>query len=118
VVGSQVAQRVDVSSTALRIPIVILLLRLESRGSIDQTFTSSTEPLHGFFERAGYGLDARVDHGAVIRMRADEIQRYGRATQGVRVMNMREGDVVSASARMVVSESGATDEEIDADQPT
>jgi len=53
--------------------------------------------------------------GVVIRMRADQIQRYGRTTQGVRVMNMREGDVVSAIARMVVSESGATDEEIDAD---
>jgi DNA gyrase subunit A len=48
-------------------------------------------------------------------MRADGISRYGRATQGVKVMNMREGDVVSAIARMVVSESGATDEEIDAD---
>ena len=53
--------------------------------------------------------------GVVIRMRADGIQRYGRATQGVRVMNLREGDVVSAVARMVVSESGATDEEIEAD---
>jgi DNA gyrase subunit A len=53
--------------------------------------------------------------GVVIRMRADGISRYGRATQGVKVMNMREGDVVSAIARMVVSESGATDEEIDAD---
>jgi DNA gyrase subunit A len=52
--------------------------------------------------------------GVVIRMRADEIQRYGRATQGVRVMNLHEGDVVSAVARMVVSESGATEEEIDA----
>ena len=52
---------------------------------------------------------------AGIRMRADGISRYGRATQGVKVMNMREGDVVSAIARMVVSESGATDEEIDAD---
>jgi hypothetical protein len=30
-------------------------------------------------------------------------------------MNLREHDVVSAVARMVVSESGATDEEIDAD---
>ena len=29
-------------------------------------------------------------------------------------MNLREGDVVSAVARMVVSESGATDEEIEA----
>jgi DNA gyrase/topoisomerase IV subunit A len=48
-------------------------------------------------------------------MRADEIQRYGRATQGVRVMNMHEGDIVSAVARMVVSESGASEEEIEAD---
>jgi len=53
--------------------------------------------------------------GVVIRVRADGISRHGRATQGVRVMNMREGDVVGAIARMVVSESGATDEEIDAD---
>jgi DNA gyrase subunit A len=53
--------------------------------------------------------------GVVIRVRADGISRHGRATQGVRVMNMREGDVVSAIARMVVSDSGATDEEIEAD---
>jgi len=53
--------------------------------------------------------------GVVIRMRADEIQRYGRATQGVRVRNMHEGDIVSAVARMVVSESGASEEEIEAD---
>ncbi len=53
--------------------------------------------------------------GVMIRVRADGISRHGRATQGVRVMNMREGDVVSAIARMVVSDSGATDEEIDAD---
>jgi DNA gyrase subunit A len=53
--------------------------------------------------------------GVVIRVRADDISRHGRATQGVRVMNMREGDVVSAIARMVVSESGATDEEIEGD---
>jgi DNA gyrase subunit A len=52
--------------------------------------------------------------GVVIRMRADGIQRYARATQGVRVMNMREGDVVSATARLVVSESGTTEEEIEA----
>jgi DNA gyrase subunit A len=52
--------------------------------------------------------------GTVIRLRADGIQRYGRATQGVKVMNMREGDVVSAVARMVVSESGASEEEIEA----
>ena len=51
--------------------------------------------------------------GVVIRMAAADISRQGRTATGVRVMNMREGDVVSAIARMVVSESGATDEEID-----
>ena len=53
--------------------------------------------------------------GVMIRMAAADISRQGRTATGVRVMNMREGDVVSAIARMVVSESGATDEEIDAD---
>ncbi len=52
--------------------------------------------------------------GVVIRMRADGISRQSRTATGVRVMNMREGDVVSAVARMVVSDSGATDEEIEA----
>ena len=51
--------------------------------------------------------------GVVIRMAASDISRQGRTATGVRVMNMREGDVVSAIARMVVSESGATDEQID-----
>jgi len=53
--------------------------------------------------------------GVMIRMAASDISRQGRTATGVRVMNMREGDVVSAIARMVVSESGATDEEIDAE---
>jgi DNA gyrase subunit A len=52
--------------------------------------------------------------GTVIRMRVDGIGRYGRATQGVRVMNLREGDKVSAVALHIVSESGATDEAIEA----
>ena len=52
--------------------------------------------------------------GVVIRMRADGISKLGRTATGVRVMNLREGDVVSAVAKMVVCESGATDEEIEA----
>ena len=76
-------------------------------------------------DRKGYLVGVRVvreNHeimlqsrdGVMIRVRADGISKHGRATQGVKVMNMREGDVVSAIARMVVSESGATDEEIEA----
>jgi DNA gyrase subunit A len=52
--------------------------------------------------------------GVVIRMRSDGVSRQSRIATGVRVMNLREGDVVSAVARMVVSESGATEEEIEA----
>jgi len=65
--------------------------------------------------RENHEIMLQSREGVVIRVRADGISRHGRATQGVRVMNMREGDVVSAIARMVVSESGATDEEIEAD---
>jgi DNA gyrase subunit A len=52
--------------------------------------------------------------GVVIRLRVDGIGRYGRATQGVKIMNLREADKVSAVALHVVSESGTTDEEIEA----
>ncbi|MEZ5125530.1 MAG: DNA gyrase subunit A [Thermoleophilia bacterium] len=93
--------------------------RLTGRGGIGVRTIALTD-------RKGYLAGVRVvrdNHeimlqsrdGVVIRVRADGISRHGRATQGVRVMNMREGDVVSAVARMVVSESGATTEEIDAD---
>ena len=42
--------------------------------------------------------------GTTIRMDADSISRQGRAAQGVRVMNLREGDVVSAIARVASSQ--------------
>ncbi len=59
--------------------------------------------------RENHELMLQSRDGVVIRMRADEIQRYGRATQGVRVMNMREGDVVVAVARMVISADADAD---------
>ena len=52
--------------------------------------------------------------GTTIRMDADSVSRQGRAAQGVRVMNLRSGDSVSAIAMVVSSKSadadGATDE--------
>ncbi len=52
--------------------------------------------------------------GTTIRMDADSVSRQGRAAQGVRVMNLRSGDSVSAIAKVVSSSSadadGATDE--------
>src|ERR687898_776404 len=52
--------------------------------------------------------------GTTIRMDADSVSRQGRAAQGVRVMNLRSGDSVSAIAKVISSHSadadGATDE--------
>jgi DNA gyrase subunit A len=64
--------------------------------------------------RENHEIAIQSRDGTVIRMRVDGIGRYGRATQGVKVMNLREADKVSAVALHVVSESGATDEEIEA----
>jgi DNA gyrase subunit A len=47
-------------------------------------------------------------------MDADSVSRQGRAAQGVRVMNLRSGDSVSAIAKVISSRSadadGVTDE--------
>src|ERR671921_29047 len=52
--------------------------------------------------------------GTTIRMDADSVSRQSRAAQGVRVMNLRSGDSVSAIAKVIASRStdadGATDE--------
>jgi DNA gyrase subunit A len=45
------------------------------------------------------------------------INRYGRASQGVKVMNLREGDAVSAIALVVESESSTTAAVLDEDLP-
>jgi DNA gyrase subunit A len=54
------------------------------------------------------------NYGTTIRMDADSVSRQGRAAQGVRVMNLRSGDSVSAIAKVISSRSadadGATDE--------
>ena len=53
--------------------------------------------------------------GTVIRIPAKDISVMGRSTQGVRVMNLRKGDRVSAVARVVASQSGDTEDEIEAE---
>ena len=47
------------------------------------------------------------EEGVVIRMKTTDISRLGRATQGVRIMNMGEHDRVSAVARMVARKKKA-----------
>jgi DNA gyrase subunit A len=50
------------------------------------------------------------DGGTVIRIPVDGIKRSGRATQGVIVMRLREGEQVSSLAPVVESDRDAEDE--------
>jgi DNA gyrase subunit A len=43
-------------------------------------------------------------NGVVSRQRVDEIRTIGRATQGVRLVNLDEGDAVMDVARLVVDD--------------
>jgi DNA gyrase subunit A len=63
--------------------------------------------------REGYQVMLISTGGTVIRMRADDIKRSGRATQGVIVMRLREGERVSSLAPVVESE----DEKVDVETP-
>jgi DNA gyrase subunit A len=59
--------------------------------------------------RDGYAVMLISDGGTVIRMSVDDVKRSGRATQGVIVMRLREGEKVSTLAPVV-----GPDEETDA----
>jgi DNA gyrase subunit A len=54
--------------------------------------------------REGYQVMLISDAGTVIRMAADGIKRSGRATQGVIVTRLREGEHVSTLAPVVGSD--------------
>src|SRR5918992_593834 len=51
--------------------------------------------------------------GTTIRIDADSVSRQGRGAQGVRVMNLRAGDSVSAIAKVVSSRSANADGAVD-----
>ena len=59
--------------------------------------------------REGYQVMLISDGGTVIRMATDGIKRSGRATQGVIVMRLREGEQVSSLAPVI----GSDDDELD-----
>jgi len=54
--------------------------------------------------RDGYAVMLISDGGTVIRMSVDDVKRSGRATQGVIVMRLREGERVSSLAPVVGSD--------------
>ena len=49
--------------------------------------------------------------GMLVRVGARNIRRVGRNTQGVRLVNLKEGDKLIAAARIADSESGGTEGE-------
>ena len=49
-------------------------------------------------------------NGIMIRTRVEEISQMGRNTQGVRVINLKEGDAIADVTRVVINE----DEEVEA----
>jgi DNA gyrase subunit A len=61
--------------------------------------------------RQGYQVMLISTGGTVIRMRADDIKRLGRSTQGVIVMRLREGERVSTLAPVVESDESRNEHE-------
>src|SRR5262249_38885593 len=60
--------------------------------------------------RDGYQVMLISTGGTVIRMSVEDIRRMGRATQGVIVMRLRDGEAVSSRAPVVESDNGANGE--------
>ena len=63
--------------------------------------------------RDGYQLMLISTGGTVIRMSVDEIKRLGRATQGVIVVRLREGEIVSSLAPVADSDDVEPDSQGD-----
>jgi DNA gyrase subunit A len=68
--------------------------------------------------RDGYQVMLISTGGTVIRMSAGDIKRSGRATQGVIVMRLRDGERVSSLAPVVESAEGKPEDEDLADPPS
>ncbi len=95
--------------------------RLTSRGAKGVktiTFTEAKGLLSGaLVVREHEELVFISQNGMVQRTSVRGINRYGRASQGVKVMNLREGDSVSAVALVVESETSTTAAVLDEELP-
>ena len=68
--------------------------------------------------RDGFEVMLISQDGTVIRQKADGISRMSRNTQGVRVMNLREGDRVSSLARVTEPQPAMVEGDAAADAPS
>ena len=58
------------------------------------------------------------EEGVMIRVKSMDISSSGRATQGVKIMNLSSTDHVSAMARMVAKKKSSQTKAADKNQPT
>jgi DNA gyrase subunit A len=79
-------------------------------GVLTIRYTESRGRLAGaMIVRDGYEVMLISQDGTVIRQKAEGISRMGRATQGVRVMNLRDGDRLSSVARVTEPQDDAAE---------
>jgi DNA gyrase subunit A len=87
--------------------------RKTKRGAMGVTTVKLTEARGGLagalVVREGQQLMLMSSAGTIIRTSVQEIRRAGRSTQGVKVMRPREGETVTAIARVVESDEGPAD---------
>jgi DNA gyrase subunit A len=67
--------------------------------------------------RPGYQLMLMSDGGTVIRIPADEVKRLGRATQGVIVMRVRDGEQVSTIAPVAEQAANGSEQISESEAP-
>jgi DNA gyrase subunit A len=80
--------------------------------------TGDLVAIKGVFD--GEDLMIITENGIMIRTSVDEISTMGRNTQGVRVINLKDGDSIADVTRVVIDEDEQAAEEAaeDADEPT
>ncbi len=87
-------------------------MRSQSRGGKGRTDIKSTDRNGASVSAIGICDDQDVvvisRKGQLVRMAADSISSYGRGTQGVRVVGLKDGDAVISAARVDESEEDST----------
>jgi len=84
--------------------------RVQSRGGVGiiniQTTERNGQVVGVAFVQEGDELLLITQQGMILRMQANDVRAIGRATQGVKLIELEEGDKVVAIARLVEKEEG------------
>jgi DNA gyrase subunit A len=89
--------------------------RRGGRGLITIKCSDRNGPLMGIRNvRDGQELMVITRSGIIIRISVDDISRQGRNTQGVRIISLKDGDVVGNIARVAINGNGQEEESAEA----